>query len=121
MRAKVGHVRTSEPFENLAAQCRLLGLPMPVAEWRFHALRRWKFDAAWPTLRLAVEFEGVTYLPGGQLGGRHTMKAGFLGDIEKYGEAFADGWSVLRVLPADTGTRGRAITWLEPRLRAGRR
>ncbi len=70
------------------------GLPAPLREFRFHALRRWRFDYVWPLERVALEVEGGVWS-----GGRHTRGAGFLGDVEKYNEAAAGGWYVLRCIP----------------------
>lgn len=36
----------------LAEQCRVLYLPVPVAELTFHPTRKWRFDLAWPALLL---------------------------------------------------------------------
>lgn len=43
---------------------------------------------------IAVEIEGGVWT-----GGRHTSGSGFLGDMEKYNEAAAAGWRVLRFTP----------------------
>lgn len=81
-------------------------LPMPVSEYRFHPVRRWRFDLAWPNLRIAVEIEGGSYV-----GGRHSCGPGFWRDCEKYNEAALDGWIVIRVIPRMVRD-GRAIEWL---------
>lgn len=60
-------------------------------EYRFHATRKWRFDFAWPDIKLAVEIEGGVYTQG-----RHTRGKGYEGDLEKYNEAAIDGWTVLR-------------------------
>ena len=67
------------------------GLPEPEREYRFHPVRRWRFDFAWLDVKLAVEIEGGVYS-----GGRHTRGAGFENDAEKYNEAGLFGWTVLR-------------------------
>jgi hypothetical protein len=97
----------------LGAALRDAQLPPPVFELHFHPVRRWRFDAAWPDHRIALEIEGGAYTAG-----RHTRGAGFVEDVEKYGEAFRLGWAVLRVLPAQI-TNGRALDWLRPRLQPG--
>jgi very-short-patch-repair endonuclease len=71
-----------------------LDLPAPVTEHRFHVERKWRFDFAWPDLKVAVEVEGGIWT-----GGRHTRGAGFLKDMEKYNHAAAAGWCVLRCTP----------------------
>jgi hypothetical protein len=105
----------------LAFQCRALRLPEPVDEFRFHEVRRWKFDHAWPAHMVALEREGIVYPPKGsgdhRLGGRHVSVKGFRGDIEKYAVAASMGWRVVRVLPEHV-TSGQAMLWVEPLLRA---
>lgn len=77
--------------DELLLQIRALKLPEPVVQYRFHPIRRWKFDIAWPDLMLAVEVEG-----GGWIGGRHTRGSGFTKDLEKYDSAMQLGWSIYR-------------------------
>jgi hypothetical protein len=60
-------------------------------EYRFHEVRRWRFDAAIPELLLAVEYEGGS--PGRS---RHTSFTGYSNDCQKYSTAAAMGWWVLR-------------------------
>jgi hypothetical protein len=98
------------PFDQ---QCRLAGLPIPQAEWRFHATRRWRFDWAFieTSNRLAVEVEGGAFI-----GGRHTRGAGFLKDLEKYAEATVLGWRILRVTPKQIAN-GEALNWCDRTLR----
>lgn len=80
----------------LDLQCRFAELPIPVAEYRFHPVRKWRFDFAWPSERLAVEVNGGAFAAGG---GRHTRGAGFRSDAEKLAEAAILGWRVIPVLP----------------------
>jgi very-short-patch-repair endonuclease len=63
-----------------------------VVEYKFHPIRRWRFDFAWPDLHVALEVEGGTWQKG-----RHTSGVGFEKDCEKYNEAACLGWTVLRV------------------------
>lgn len=60
-------------------------------EFRFHPTRKWRFDVAWPKVKVALEVEG-----GAWQYGRHNRAASFLKDMEKYNEAAAMGWVVLR-------------------------
>ena len=85
----------------LLTACENRKLPMPEQEWRFHHERRWRFDFAWPGHKVAVECEG-----GAWSGGRHTRGKGFIGDLEKYNAAAADGWTVLRYTPQALGRDG---------------
>lgn len=75
------------------------GLPEPVAEHRFHPERRWRFDYAFLDAKVALEVEGGVWA-----GGRHTSSKGFLGDIEKYSEAAAAGWLIVRCTPKNLCT-----------------
>jgi hypothetical protein len=77
------------------------GAEPPVREHRFHAERRWRFDFAWPSIKLAVEIEGR---------GRHQTVVGFRNDCEKYNEALRMGWRVLRFPATDYKlSRSRAL------------
>lgn len=68
----------------------------PVAEYKFDEQRKWRFDFAFPSTRVALEVEGGVWT-----GGRHTRGAGFLKDIEKYNRAAVLGWRVLRTTPSE--------------------
>jgi hypothetical protein len=61
-------------------------------EHKFHPTRRWRFDIAIPSLKLAIEYEGV--YGGGK--SRHTSTTGYTGDCDKYNEAQILGWKVIR-------------------------
>jgi very-short-patch-repair endonuclease len=87
----------------VADLCVLAGLPEPVAEHRFAAPRRWRFDWAWPQYHLALEIDGGVWTRG-----RHTRGAGFLRDIEKLNAAAIQGWWVLRTTPDKVHTQGLA-------------
>lgn len=62
-----------------------------VKEYRFHPVRKWRFDFAIPDHRIALEIEG-----GHWSGGRHVRGVGYRNDCEKYNEAVKLGWRVLR-------------------------
>jgi very-short-patch-repair endonuclease len=95
------------PEEVLALQIWDEKLPVPVREHRFHPERRWRFDFAWPDLKLAVECEGGTWIAG-----RHTRGSGFAADCEKYNAAAMGGWKVLR-FPSNLIHDGTAINALK--------
>jgi len=88
--------------EALALHIKALKLPEPVREFRFHKIRRWRFDFAWPDLMIAVEAEGGAEMHGRRtkqgkvLKSGHLTVSGFRKDCEKYNEAAALGWCVLR-------------------------
>lgn len=91
---------------SLAVECVRLGLAPPVREHRFHPVRRWRFDLAWPDRLVAVEVDGGAFI-----GGRHTSGAGFRVDCVKLSEAAALGWRVLRVMPEHVED-GSALGWV---------
>ena len=65
-------------------------------EFRFHPTRRWRFDYAVPSLKIAVEVDGGVWT-----GGRHINPAGYINDMEKLNNAAAMGWLVLRITTDD--------------------
>lgn len=91
---------------DFALQCYAVGLETPVSEHRFHSTRRWRLDFAWPSLRLAVEVDG-----GGFIAGRHSRGTGITKDCEKFAEATALGWRIVRVTPAQVRD-GSALRWI---------
>jgi len=58
-----------------------------VLEYRFHQVRRWRFDIAIPVIMLAIEVDGR---------GRHQMEKGEREGMEKQNAAIELGWRVLR-------------------------
>lgn len=64
----------------------------PEKEFKFNAKRRWRFDFAYPGLKIAIEIEGGIYSKG-----RHIRGKGFENDCEKYNTATSDGWHILRI------------------------
>ena len=60
-------------------------------EYKFHPERRWRFDHAYVSLKVAVEYEGGIWT-----GGRHNRGIGYKKDCEKYNAAVKLGWRVLR-------------------------
>ena len=103
-RGKVG-----EQVAKLQADTKLHlhGLPAYVTEHRFHPVRKWRLDYAWPELKLAVEVHGGTYT-----NGRHTRGGGFTVDREKMNEAAICGWTVLEVTSAQVRS-GQMRQWLD--------
>jgi len=77
-----------------SAICKYYNIPLPEPEYRFHPVRRWRFDYAWIEQRVAVEIEG-----GAWTRGRHTRGSGFVKDMEKYNAAVELGWKLLRYQP----------------------
>ena len=67
-----------------------------VKEYKFHEVRKWRFDYAFPDVKVASEVDGAVWTQG-----RHTRGAGYLGDMEKLNTAASMGWLVLRITPDD--------------------
>jgi very-short-patch-repair endonuclease len=86
--------------ELLALHIRAEKLPEPEREFRFHPTRRWRFDFAYPDIKLAIECEGLTYYGNNKDGsmklGRHQTAKGYQEDLEKYEQALLLGWTVYR-------------------------
>ena len=101
--------------DHLSFQLKALGIDFE-REYRFHPTRRWRFDFAFPDLKLAVEVEGITYFGKNKDSsmklGRHQTYKGFEEDLEKYDEAIRLGWNVYRCSPKMVKS-GRAIETIE--------
>ena len=91
--SKSGSRRTSNLKsleDNFEAQMKAAGLPTPAREYRFHDKRRFRFDFAFPELKLAIEIHGGEWVRG-----RHMRAPGFLRDCDKMNLAIICGWRVL--------------------------
>jgi very-short-patch-repair endonuclease len=73
--------------------------PEPVREFRF-CERRWRFDLAWPDVRVAVEIDGGMFVRGGHNRGPQITK-----DHEKRNAAVLLGWRVLVYTTIDMNKR----------------
>lgn len=62
-----------------------------VPEYQFLNNRKFRFDWAFPDLRIAIEYEGIFSEKS-----RHTNKIGYSRDAEKYNSAANRGWKVFR-------------------------
>jgi len=56
--------------------------------------RKFRFDCANPSQKIAIEIEGGLWINGG-----HNRPLGFLSNMEKYNAATVDGWRILRYDP----------------------
>lgn len=99
-----------DTLDPMLVYCRAHGWPMPVREFRFHPVRKWRFDYAWPDYRVALEQEGGVFR-----GGRHTSGGGFVKDMEKYNTATALGWRIIRGTPSHVRSRA-VVKFLAPLL-----
>jgi very-short-patch-repair endonuclease len=75
------------------------GLPMPMPEFRFHPVRRWRFDYCFVNEKIAIELEGGVYSRG-----RHTRGKGYEADCDKYNQATLLGFRVLRFTKVNAET-----------------
>lgn len=97
----------SELENTLAFYLRVNSMAPPVTEHRFHPKRKWRFDMAWPEIKLAVEIEGGIHMAKSG----HNTPAGITRDIEKGNEAALLGWTVIRVT-GEHIENGAAIDWI---------
>lgn len=104
----------SDLEKTMAFQIRVVKLPKPAREYRFHPERKWRFDFAWPEHKVALEIDGGTWG-----GGRHTRGAGFEEDCHKLNAAAVLGWRVLRATGGMVHD-GTAINTLEALLKGER-
>ena len=72
------------------------GIPAPVAEFRFHPIRKWRFDFCWPDQKVALEIQGGIFF-----NGRHSRGAAMLKEWEKLNTAAGMGYRLLYCQPAD--------------------
>jgi len=87
-------------------------------EWRFHPLRKWRFDYVigefvgghWEPDSLGFEIEGAIWS-----NGRHTRGKGYQADLDKYNHATAMGFRVFRFSTTDV-LRGRAKSFIAEHL-----
>lgn len=97
------------------AWCVQHNLPVPHFEFRFHPVRLWRFDVAWPPSYVAVEIHGGLFRFG-----HHSRGKGFLDDREKISTAMLHGWRVLEVAPSgkhpNTLYSPEMLAWLKEML-----
>lgn len=70
------------------------GFHRPEKQYRFHPTRKWRFDFAWPDLKIAIECEGGIFVNGG-----HNRGKIYSSNCEKYNQAVILGWRLLRYPP----------------------
>lgn len=79
--------------EALRLDLRAAGISSYVREHKFHPVRKWRFDFAFPERKIGIECEGGIWA---RAGGRHNRGSGYEADAEKYNEAALHGWRVFR-------------------------
>ena len=85
----------------------LIELPKYEKEFRFHPTRRWRFDYAWPSLKVALEIHGGVFD-----NGRHTRGKGFTEDKVKMNSAQLLGWIVIEATTAQV-KNGQMLIWIK--------
>lgn len=70
--------------------CEEHGLQL-LTEHRFDEYRKWRFDWAIASIKVAVEYEGIFSTKS-----RHTTLEGYTGDAIKYNHAVLKGWRIFR-------------------------
>lgn len=113
----------SEYERELLVQILLMELPRPTLQYRLAAihvglgpgvrtrleqsgLRDWRFDFAWPDLKVAVEVDGGIWSRG-----RHVRGSGYADGCRKKNFATSLGWSVFTFTPSMI-ENGEAISLL---------
>lgn len=94
-------MRSSLGEETLAQHLKAYKIPFE-REYRFHPVRKWRFDFLIGNT-IAAEIEGGTWVNGAHGRGKH-----YQGDCIKYNEAAIMGFKVLR-FTTDMVTSGEAI------------
>jgi hypothetical protein len=72
------------------------GIPAPVAEFKFHPVRKWRMDFCWLDRKLALEIQGGIFS-----NGRHSRGAAMLKEWEKLNTAAGMGYRLLYCQPSD--------------------
>ncbi len=80
----------------LLGQIKALGMPIPVRDYMFHPVRRWKMDLAWVELKVSCEVDGNEWAQTNGTKGRHGGAKGMQSDCEKLNEALLLGWHPYR-------------------------
>lgn len=80
----------ARPLTEIKLMLQLMNVDF-VAEHKFHEERKWRFDIAIPSLKIAIEYEGIMSRKS-----RHTTITGYSKDCDKYNAATIAGWRVLR-------------------------
>ena len=97
----------NHPLTGFLRDLQFLGLPAPTLELVFHSERKWRFDAAWESQKIAIEYNGIFEVKNGA----HQATANLMRDYEKSAEAQLLGWIVLTVT-AESIRTGKAHEWV---------
>lgn len=84
----------SEPVEQLVLLMEDAGWVVPVREYRFHPVRKWRIDLYLKEFNVGIECQGGVHRQG-----RHTRGKGYTDDCRKLNEAQLLGITLLWVTP----------------------
>jgi hypothetical protein len=88
---------------------------MPQRNYRFHPMRRFEIDWAWPEQKVGVEIQGGIWIPGGK--GAHSRPMNIVRDMTKHNLLLDAGWRVWHYTPKEV-IDGIAIEHIDKILRA---
>lgn len=72
------------------------GIPIPVSEYKFHPVRKWRMDFCWVDYGVFLEVQGGLFVQG-----RHSRGAAMLKEFEKTNAASEMGYRMLLCQPKD--------------------
>lgn len=93
-------LRADARIQDFQDWCRSRGLPVPVAEYRWHPVRKWRHDFFFPENKIAIENQGGLFS-----GGRHARGAALLKEHEKLNDAARAGHRILFATPQSLKSR----------------
>lgn len=77
-----------------------------VMEFTFHPVRKWRFDYAVPSIKLAIEYHGHAGMVGKSKSGHSTI-SGLTADCEKLSHAQLHGWKWIALTAMHFSPRDR--------------
>ena len=107
IQAQLKESEASQLERAILTQIKQYGLPEPETQAMLIPGRKWRWDFAWPSKRLAVEIQGGIWTRG-----KHGRGSGIVNDMDKLNAATLAGWRVLQF--ANTHVRsGEAVALIE--------
>lgn len=88
-----GHEVESELEHKLVTCLLQANFPAFKTQHIFHPTRKWRFDIAWPNIKIAIEIQGF--------GPAHNSMQGMRNDCEKHNAAIELGWKLLYFMSPD--------------------
>jgi hypothetical protein len=87
--------------------CDEAGLSGYIREFKFLDDRKFRFDYAWPKLKVAAEIQGGVFTRGG-----HATGVGITRDCEKLALANIDGWTLFHFTSNQVRSK-EAVNWIK--------